>query len=278
MKVDSSGMTTTGMTPRTPLCTFQPEIQRAAKPPTRPVTRPPRKPAPIVEAIEPPTMPGTRPGRSAIAKAMKPDRIGTRNPKAAPPMTNSSPAHLVRLSGSKVWVMLYSPSAVSPYLTISMAPCSPIASCASMNDRAMRMPPAATNGIMYDTPVISHWRTLVTVLASLSTLVVRPPDAVAAAVAAAALPGSARHCAARARACSMRAGASEMPFLTPTSTVGLPAKRPASLTGRSCAKTTASAAAISSAPSGVVPAEPWVSTVMTWPAARAAFSRASAAM
>jgi hypothetical protein len=29
MSVDSSGVTTTGMTPRTPLCTFQPEIQRA---------------------------------------------------------------------------------------------------------------------------------------------------------------------------------------------------------------------------------------------------------
>jgi hypothetical protein len=29
MSVDSSGMTTTGMTPRTPLCTFQPAIQRA---------------------------------------------------------------------------------------------------------------------------------------------------------------------------------------------------------------------------------------------------------
>ena len=25
----------------------------------------------------------------------------------------------------------------------------------------MRMPPAATNGIMYETPVISHWRSLV---------------------------------------------------------------------------------------------------------------------
>ncbi len=80
MRVDSSGMTTTGMTPRTPLATFQREIHRATKPPRKPVTRPPRKPAPIVAAIEPPTMPGTRPGRSAMAKAMKPERIGTRKP------------------------------------------------------------------------------------------------------------------------------------------------------------------------------------------------------
>ncbi len=67
MSVETSGMTTTGMTPRTPLETFQPETHLAMKPPSRPVTRPPRKPAPMVAEIEPPTMPGTRPGRSAIA-------------------------------------------------------------------------------------------------------------------------------------------------------------------------------------------------------------------
>ena len=99
-------MTTTGMTPRTPLATFQRVIHRAAKPPSRPVTMPPRKPAPIVAAIAPPTMPGTRPGRSAMAKAMKPDRIGTRKPNAAAPMTKSSAAHDVRLSGLKFWAML----------------------------------------------------------------------------------------------------------------------------------------------------------------------------
>ena len=69
-----------------------------------------------------------------------------------------------------------------------------------------------------------------------------------------------------------------MPFLTPTSTVGLPAKRPASLTGRSWAKITASAAAISAAVSGFEPAEPCVSTFIVWPAALAAASRPSAAM
>ena len=47
-------------------------------------------------------MPGTRPGRSAMAKAMKPARIGTRKPKAAPPMTKHSAAHEVRLSGVEV--------------------------------------------------------------------------------------------------------------------------------------------------------------------------------
>ena len=128
--------------------TFQFEIHLAAKPAMKPVARPPRKPAFMVLAMKPATMPGTRPGRSAIAKAMKPDRIGTRNPKAAPPMTNSSAAHAVRLSGSKFWAMLYWSSLVRLYWTISMAPFSPRETCASMNDRAMRMPPAATNGIM----------------------------------------------------------------------------------------------------------------------------------
>lgn len=70
MSVESSGMTTTGMTPRTPLCTFQLEIHFATAPASRPVTMPPRKPAFIVTATNPPTMPGTSPGRSAIAKAM----------------------------------------------------------------------------------------------------------------------------------------------------------------------------------------------------------------
>ena len=67
MKVDSSGMTTTGMMPRTPAGTVHPETQRATKPARNPVARPPRNPAPMVAAIQPPTMPGTRPGRSAIA-------------------------------------------------------------------------------------------------------------------------------------------------------------------------------------------------------------------
>ena len=143
------------------------------------------------------------------------------------------------------------------------------------------MPPAATNGIMYDTPVISHWRTRVRVLAPSSTLVTRPPEALAvdaAAAAACALLGSAAHSATSASAWATRAGPSEMPFLTPTSTVGLPAKRPASLTGRSWAKITASAAAIWAADSGFEPAEPWVSTVIVWPAAFAAASSPSAAM
>ena len=94
----------------------------------------------------------------------------------------------------------------------------------------------------------------------------------------AAMLGSALHSATSASACATSAGPSEMPFLTPTSTVGLPAKRPASLTGRSWAKITASAAAITSGLSGVEPAEPWVSTCISWPAAFAAFSRPSAAM
>ena len=101
------------------------------------------------------------------------------------------------------------------------------------------------------------------VLAPLSTFEVRPPDgpaAAAAATAASRLLGSASHSVTSCSAWVTSAGPSEMPFLTPTSTRGLPAKRPASLTGRSWAKITASAAAISAALSGVEPAEPWVST------------------
>ncbi len=101
-------------------------------------------------------------------------------------------------------------------------------------------------------------------LASLSTFVVSPPcTAGPADIASAASCGCALHWAAIRAASSMRAGASEMPFFTPTSTIGLPANRPASLTGRSWAKITASAAAISAALRGVVPAEPWVSTFIT---------------
>ena len=37
-------------------------------------------------------MPGTRPGRSAMPKAMKPDRIGTSMKKAILPSTNRIPA------------------------------------------------------------------------------------------------------------------------------------------------------------------------------------------
>ena len=64
--VDSSGMTTTGITPRTPFGTFQRLIHSARKPAMKPVTRPPRKPAPTATEIAPPTKPGTRPGRSAM--------------------------------------------------------------------------------------------------------------------------------------------------------------------------------------------------------------------
>ena len=51
-------------------------------------------------------MPGTSAGRSAIAKAMNPARIGTRNPKAAPPIWNISAAHDCRLPQSNDSVTL----------------------------------------------------------------------------------------------------------------------------------------------------------------------------
>jgi hypothetical protein len=60
-------------------------------------------------------------------------------------------------------------------------------------------------------------------------------------------------------------GPSEMPFLTPTSMVGLPAKRPASLTGRSWAKITRRPGDLGRGLMGSEPAEPWVSTVIVCP-------------
>ena len=66
--------------------------------------------------------------------------------------------------------------------------------------------------------------------------------------------------------------------LTPDAITGLPAKRWRSLTPTSVAKMTASAPAIVAAVSGVLPEDPWVSTVICTPARSAASFSASAAM
>ncbi len=64
-------------------------------------------------------------------------------------MTNKSAAQCVNDSGLKLSMRLKAGSlAVMPYLTMSTAPFWPSATWASMKPRAMRMPPAATNGIM----------------------------------------------------------------------------------------------------------------------------------
>ena len=66
--------------------------------------------------------------------------------------------------------------------------------------------------------------------------------------------------------------------LTPEAITGLPAKRWRSLTPTSVAKMTASASAIVSALTGVLPEDPWVSTMSRTPARSAAIFSASAAM
>ena len=66
--------------------------------------------------------------------------------------------------------------------------------------------------------------------------------------------------------------------LTPEAITGFPANRCRSLTPTSVAKMTASAPAIVAALSGVLPEEPWVSTVRLTPARSAASLSASAAM
>ncbi len=149
MSVDSSGMTTTGMTPRTPLCTFQPEIQRATNPPTSPVTRPPRKPAPSSLAIEATDDAGHQAGSVGDGEGDEAGEDRHEEPErgAADDEAQRGPrgeAERVEALGD-VEVPV---GGRVPYLTISMAPCSPIATCASMNEMAIRMPPAATNGIM----------------------------------------------------------------------------------------------------------------------------------
>ncbi|CAB4948384.1 unannotated protein [freshwater metagenome] len=72
--------------------------------------------------------------------------------------------------------------------------------------------------------------------------------------------------------------ASLMPRLTGPSTIGRCAKRSRPFTPMSAAKIATSAFWSSSADSGVEPAEPWVSTTISWPAAFAATSSDSAAM
>ena len=63
---DTSGITTTGMMPRSTGGMSMRWMARTTPPAIRPATRPPRNPAPIVTEIAPPTKPGTRPGRSAM--------------------------------------------------------------------------------------------------------------------------------------------------------------------------------------------------------------------
>ena len=235
MRVDSSGMTTTGMTPRTPLATFQLDTHRATKPPRKPVARPPRKPAPIVAATEPPTMPGTRPGRSAIAKAMKPERIGTRKPNDAPPMTKSRAAHDVRLRALKFCAMLYwslGGEAVLDDLDRALLAEGDLGEHEGQGDED------AAGGDERDHVGDTGHQPLADLACRCSHpprpsrrghRTRRPPRP----------PRPPRPCsgrrATRRRALGLRstsAGPSEMPFLTPTSTIGLPAKRPASLTGQ----------------------------------------------
>ena len=81
-----------------------------------------------------------------------------------------------------------------------------------------------------------------------------------------------------ARAWSMSAPASLTAALTPTSTMGLPAKRSRPLTGRSWAKTTASARLMRAGSSQSILPEPCPSMLTVTPRSLPACSRASAAM
>ncbi len=65
-----SGITTTGMMPRSACGILARWIAMTTPPAIRPAARPPRNPALMVSEIEPPTKPGTSPGRSAMPYAM----------------------------------------------------------------------------------------------------------------------------------------------------------------------------------------------------------------
>ena len=67
ISVASSGMITTGCSPRTPVGSFHRLIHSATRPARMPPIRPPRKPAPTVTETAPTTKPGAIPGRSAMA-------------------------------------------------------------------------------------------------------------------------------------------------------------------------------------------------------------------
>jgi hypothetical protein len=80
------------------------------------------------------------------------------------------------------------------------------------------------------------------------------------------------------RASEIILAGSLMARLTPEAMTGLPANRDRSLTPTSVAKMTASAAAMVSADSGVLPDDPCVSTCSVTPASLAAATSESAAM
>ena len=69
-KVVTSGMITTGMSPASQRGGVSVVNHRAISPASRPVIRPPRKPAPTATDAAPPMKPGAMPGRPARPKAM----------------------------------------------------------------------------------------------------------------------------------------------------------------------------------------------------------------
>ena len=134
----------------------------------------------------------------------------------------------------------------------------------------MSRPPAATNGIMYETPVmIACWMRLP-----------QPSLAPSSPCAAVAVPETRRAFGffAAARASSSILVGSLMARFTPDSMTGRPANRSRSFTPTSVAKMTAAALRMVPAGSKITEPEPWVSTWTSTPISLPALTRWSAAM
>ena len=144
----------------------------------------------------------------------------------------------------------------------------------SMKPSAIIIPPAATNGIMYDTPVIT----------ACCMRLPQPSCAPSASADASALPLPPVTLYAlgffdAATASSIIFLGSLMARFTPDSITGLPTNRSRSFTPTSVAKITASAASMTSDATGVTAEEPCVSTTSSTPSiSSAVWVRESAAM
>ena len=101
-------------------------------PAINPASNAPKNPAPPAFAKNPPTNPTTIAGRSAILTAINPAKTGNKNPNAASPTDLKKAANGVfepKLLGS-------------------------IERSSNRNAKAIKIPPATTNGNMFDTPFI----------------------------------------------------------------------------------------------------------------------------
>ena len=142
-KVDSSGMTTTGMTPRTPFGTFQRLIHSASEPGEEAGDQATEEAGADGHRDRAADEAGHQAGPVGDRVGDEPGQHRDQEPEGDRPVWNSSAAQSMPIAASKS----LSRCATGMPVT-STTPSAPPASCATMKPRAMRIPPAATNGIM----------------------------------------------------------------------------------------------------------------------------------